>query len=54
MENLKQKAAFFAVDNFIKSDMVVGLGEGSTSYFAIQRIGDHLSSGKLKNIPVIG
>lgn len=50
MDNLKQKAAEYAVDNFIHSDMVIGLGGGSTAFYAIQRIGNHLASGRLKNV----
>ena len=46
---LKQKAAFKAVE-FVESGMVVGLGSGSTTEFAVGRIVDRLKSGDLNNI----
>ena len=46
---LKQKAAHRAVE-FVDSGMVVGLGTGSTTAFAVTRIGERLKSGDLKNI----
>jgi len=48
-DELKQKAAHRAVE-FIDSGMVVGLGTGSTTAFAVIRIGELLKSGDLKNI----
>jgi ribose 5-phosphate isomerase A len=48
-EELKQKAAHRAVD-FVYSGMVVGLGTGSTTAFAVMRIAERLKSGDLKNI----
>jgi len=47
---LKQEAAEYAVSNYIRSGMTVGLGTGSTSIFAIRRIGALLKSGELTNI----
>jgi ribose 5-phosphate isomerase A len=52
MENvikLKQQAAEYAVQ-FVKPGMVVGLGEGSTAVYAIQKIGAMLKSGDLDNL----
>ena len=49
MENLKKAAAEEAV-KYVKSGMVVGLGTGSTTYFAIKKIGELLQEGKLNNI----
>jgi ribose 5-phosphate isomerase A len=46
---LKKEAAEYAV-GYVKSGMTVGLGTGSTSIFAILRIGAMLKSGELKNI----
>jgi ribose 5-phosphate isomerase len=43
------QAAHKAVE-YIKSDMVVGLGTGSTAAFAVDRIGQLLKDGTLKNI----
>ena len=48
-DELKQKAAHRAVE-FIESGMVVGLGTGSTTEFAVRRIAEQLKSGDLNNI----
>ncbi len=48
-DELKNMAAHRAVE-FIQSGMVVGLGTGSTTSFAVIRIGDRIKSGDLKNI----
>ncbi|KAJ4960804.1 hypothetical protein NE237_020714 [Protea cynaroides] len=48
-EELKQIAAYKAVE-FVESGMVLGLGTGSTAKYAIERIGELLHQGKLKNI----
>jgi ribose 5-phosphate isomerase A len=48
-DELKQKAAHRAVE-FVESGMVVGLGTGSTTAFAVTRIGERLKSGDVKNI----
>ncbi|KAL6781325.1 RPI1 [Auxenochlorella protothecoides x Auxenochlorella symbiontica] len=49
MDELKKQAAWKAVE-YVKSGDVVGLGTGSTAAFAVDRIGDLLSSGELKDI----
>jgi len=48
-DELKRQAAWKAVD-YVKSNMVVGLGTGSTAAFAVDRIGELLKNGTLKNI----
>ena len=48
-DELKQQAAWKAVD-YVKSGMVLGLGTGSTAAFAVDRIGDLLDKGELKDI----
>ncbi|KAL4532960.1 hypothetical protein Ndes2526A_g08421 [Nannochloris sp. 'desiccata'] len=48
-DELKKQAAWKAVE-YVKSGMVVGLGTGSTAAFAVDRIGDLLASGELKDI----
>jgi ribose 5-phosphate isomerase A len=48
-DQLKQKSAHRAVE-FVESGMVVGLGTGSTTAFAVIRIGERLKSGDLKDI----
>ncbi|OGU55204.1 MAG: ribose 5-phosphate isomerase A [Ignavibacteria bacterium RBG_13_36_8] len=47
---LKKQAADYAVTNYIKSGMIVGLGAGSTSLFALKKISELISKGELKNI----
>jgi ribose 5-phosphate isomerase A len=47
---LKRAAAERAVADFVRSDMVVGLGTGSTAIFATRRIGALLADGTLENI----
>lgn len=48
-DELKKRAALRAVE-FIESDMVVGLGTGSTTQFAVERIAERIKAGELKNI----
>ncbi len=52
INKLKKEAGKTAVD-FIKSGMVVGLGTGSTTKFAVEEIARRIKSGQLKNILVI-
>ena len=52
IEELKQRAAFRAVE-YVESDSVIGLGTGSTAAYAVDRIGELLSKGDLKNIKAI-
>ena len=52
MEALKKSAAHRAVE-FIQSNMVVGLGHGSTTAFAIEKLSQLLQSGELSNIVAI-
>ncbi len=49
LSELKKAAAHKAVEQ-IKSGMIIGLGTGSTSVFAIRRIGELITEGVLKNI----
>ena len=46
----KKQAAEFAVDKYVKSGMVLGLGHGSTAIWALRRIAHKLESGELKDI----
>ncbi len=41
---------FKAVDDHVRSGMVVGLGTGSTAFFAVQRVGQKLRTGELSDI----
>lgn len=46
---LKKQVGYAAADR-VKSGMIVGLGTGSTTAFAIQAIGERLQSGDLKDV----
>ncbi|TKY50937.1 ribose-5-phosphate isomerase 2 [Spatholobus suberectus] len=48
-DDLKKIAAYKAVE-YVESGMVLGLGTGSTARHAVDRIGDLLRQGKLKDI----
>jgi ribose 5-phosphate isomerase A len=48
-DELKKQAAWKAVE-YVQSGMVVGLGTGSTAAFAVDRIGQLLKDGTLKDI----
>lgn len=52
-DELKKQVGYKAVDDHVKSGMVVGLGTGSTAYFAVERVGEKLKSGELKDILAI-
>jgi hypothetical protein len=52
-DELKKMVGYKAVDDYVHSNMVVGLGTGSTAYFAVERLGQKLKSGELKNIVAI-
>ena len=48
-DEFKQKAAVFAAD-LVESGMVVGLGTGSTTHFALLRLGELIRSGRLRDV----
>ena len=48
-QNIKEQAAVRAV-KFVKPGMVIGLGHGTTTIFAVRRIAELLQAGALKNI----
>jgi len=52
-DELKKQVGYKAVDDYVKSGMVVGLGTGSTAYFAVERVGQKLASGELKDIVAV-
>eukprot|EP00557_Chaetoceros_sp_GSL56_P000781 CAMPEP_0176498346 /NCGR_PEP_ID=MMETSP0200_2-20121128/12267_1 /TAXON_ID=947934 /ORGANISM="Chaetoceros sp., Strain GSL56" /LENGTH=244 /DNA_ID=CAMNT_0017896537 /DNA_START=316 /DNA_END=1050 /DNA_ORIENTATION=- len=52
-DELKKQVGYKAVDDYVKSGMVVGLGTGSTAYFAVERLGQLLKDGTLKDIVAI-
>jgi ribose 5-phosphate isomerase A len=45
---LKEQAAAYAVDHYLRSGMVVGLGGGSTSLLAVQYLGRKIQQGALQ------
>ena len=53
-DELKKQVGYKAVDDYVKSGMVIGLGTGSTAAFAVERVGELLKSGELKDIVAIG
>merc|ERR1719231_1537505 len=52
-DELKKMVGYKAVDDYVMSGMVVGLGTGSTAYFAVERVGMLLKEGELKDIVAI-
>ncbi len=42
-----------AVDDFVSSGMAVGIGSGSTIEYSIERIGEKITDGTLRNIVVV-
>lgn len=49
-DELKKLVGYKSVDDHVRSGMVVGLGTGSTAYFAVERVGQKLASGELKDV----
>jgi ribose 5-phosphate isomerase A len=52
-DELKKQVGYKAVDDYVKSGMVVGLGTGSTAYYAVERLGQLLKDGTLNDIVAI-
>mmetsp|Transcript_71646 Transcript_71646/g.191161 ORF Transcript_71646/g.191161 Transcript_71646/m.191161 type:complete len:270 (-) Transcript_71646:42-851(-) len=50
LEALKKQTGYRAVDDFVKSGMIVGLGTGSTAKYAVDRVAEKLKSGELKDV----
>lgn len=46
----KKLAAEYAVDKFVSSNMILGLGTGSTAIFALNRIAERLENGEIENV----
>ena len=49
-DEFKRRAANNAVERYVESGMVVGLGTGSTATFAVRRIGELVASGELRDV----
>jgi len=52
-DELKKMVGYQAVDDYVRSGMIIGLGTGSTAAFAVERVGQLLKSGELKDIVAI-
>eukprot|EP01043_Picozoa_sp_COSAG02_P021741 COSAG02_NODE_1113_length_14503_cov_87.812205_8_plen_105_part_00 len=52
-DELKKQAGYKAVDDYVRSGMKIGLGTGSTAYFAVERVGQLLASGELTDIVAV-
>merc|ERR1712071_499178 len=52
-DELKKMVGYKSIDDYVESGMVVGLGTGSTAYFAVERLGQKLKSVELQNIVAI-
>jgi len=52
-DELKKLVGYKSVDDHVTSGMVVGLGTGSTAYFAVERLGQKIASGELTDIIAI-
>ena len=50
VEGLKRDAAHAAVDRYVESGMIVGLGSGTTVAFVVTRIGELLAGGQLRDV----
>lgn len=48
MENQKILVAKHAIDHYIKSNMNLGIGTGTTIYYAIKYLSEKIKSGSLK------
>ena len=50
---LKKQVGYKSVDDYVRSGMKIGLGTGSTAFFAVERVGQLLASGELKDIVAV-
>lgn len=50
---MKQQAAIYAVETYIKSGMVVGLGTGSTAEFAVRHLADLYNAEQVANLSCV-
>lgn len=53
IEHQKMLVGYKSVEKFVKDNMIIGMGTGTTTYFATERIGQLLKSGKLSNVKVV-
>lgn len=48
VESAKKLAAITAVDNHVKTEMIVGIGSGSTVVYAVERLAERVKADKLE------
>jgi ribose 5-phosphate isomerase A len=46
VDECKRAAGFAAVDRFVRDGMCIGLGTGTTAFWAIERVGERVASGE--------
>ncbi len=49
-ERSKRDAAYAAVDRYVESGMIVGLGSGTTAAFVVARLGELLAGGEFQDV----
>ncbi|WP_273843618.1 ribose 5-phosphate isomerase A [Rubrobacter calidifluminis] len=49
-DDLKRRAGYRAVEEFVRSGMAIGLGTGTTASWAIRRVGELLCEGTLEDV----
>jgi len=52
-DELKRMVGYKAIDDYVTSGMVVGLGTGSTAAMAVERLGQLWQSGEIKDIVAV-
>lgn len=52
-QRLKRAAAYHAVDTYVRSGMLVGIGTGDTADYAIERLAERLKSGTLERVSAV-
>ncbi|KOO24778.1 hypothetical protein Ctob_006307 [Chrysochromulina tobinii] len=52
-QRLKRAAAYHAIDTYVQSGMLVGIGTGDTAEYAIQRLKERLASGALERVSAV-
>ncbi|BDU62676.1 ribose-5-phosphate isomerase A [Candidatus Borrelia fainii] len=50
MEEQKKLVSQYAIDHYVKSDMHLGIGTGTTVFYAIKYLSEKIKSGDLKNL----
>ncbi|CAG9474954.1 ribose 5-phosphate epimerase, putative [Plasmodium vivax] len=53
MDDLKRRVAYKAVDDYVQSNMTIGLGTGTTVFYVLERIEKLMRNGKITNVVCI-